>query len=61
MFTKNRFAHHNLLYLFISVALVVLIVLYGCSDQRSSEKAKTGDAAPPAKGVAFDFGWRDGR
>ena len=46
MFTKNRFAYHNLLHVFISAALVVLIVLYGCSDKQSGEQAKTGDAPP---------------
>ena len=49
MFTKNRFAPHNLLHICISAALAVLIVLYGCSDQQSGEKAKTGDASPQEK------------
>ena len=49
MFTRNRFAYHNLLHIFISTALVVLIVFYGCSDKQSGEKAKTGDASPQKK------------
>ena len=49
MFTKNRCECHNLLHIFISAALVALIVLYGCSDKQSGEKAKTGDAAPQKK------------
>ena len=45
MFTKHRFAYPNRLYLFISIALAVVVVLYGCSDKQSSEKAATGDTA----------------
>lgn len=45
MFTKGRFAYHNELHLFISVALAMLVVFYGCSDKQSSEKAATGDAS----------------
>ena len=46
MFTKARFAHHNLLPISIFVALAVLVVFYGCSDKQSSEKTSTGDASP---------------
>ncbi len=49
MFTKNRFAYQNLLHIFISTALVVLIAFYGCSDKQSSEKAKTADTPPQQK------------
>lgn len=45
MFTKDRLAYHNGLYMFISVALAVLVVFYGCSDKHSSEKAATRDAS----------------
>ncbi len=45
MFTKARFAYHNGLYLFMSIALVVSVVLYGCSDKQSREKAATGEAS----------------
>ena len=49
MFTKNRFAYHNLPHIFISTALVMLIVLYGCSDKKSDKTANTGDAASQKK------------
>ena len=49
MFTKYKFAHHKLLHISISVALAALVVFYGCSDKKSSEKAATGDAAPQEK------------
>ena len=49
MFTKDRFAYHNLLNISISVALAVLVAFYGCSDKQSSEKATTGDASPQKK------------
>ena len=45
MFTKARFAYHNGLYIFISIALVVSVVFYGCSDKQSREKDATGDAS----------------
>ena len=45
MFTKGRLAYHNELHLFISVALAVLVVFYGCSDKQSSEKTATRDAS----------------
>ena len=49
MFTKYKFAHHNLLHISISVALAALVALYGCSDKKSSEKAATGDATSQKK------------
>ena len=49
MFTKDRVAHHNLLYISISLMLDILVVLHGCSDKQSSEKAKTTDASPQEK------------
>ncbi len=45
MFTKARFAYHNGLYLFMSIVLVVSVVLYGCSDKQSREKAATGETS----------------
>ncbi len=45
MFTKARFAYHNGLYIFISIALVVSVVFYGCSDKQSREKTATGEAS----------------
>lgn len=49
MFTKNRDAHHNLLFMFTAFMLTVLVVLHGCSDKQSSEKAKTTDASRQEK------------
>ena len=44
MFTKVKFAQPNRLHLFISIALAASVVLYGCSDKQSREKAATGEA-----------------
>ena len=49
MFTKGRLAYHNLLHISISIALAVSVVLYGCSDKQSSEKATAGDASSQKK------------
>ena len=49
MFTKDKFTYHNLLHTPISVALVVLVAFYGCSDKQSSEKTTTGDTTPQEK------------
>ena len=49
MFTKDRFSHHNLLHISISVVLAVLVAFYGCSDKQSSEKTATGNTASQKK------------
>ena len=49
MFTRNRFAHHNLLHISIFVTLTVLVAFYGCSDKQSNEKASTGDVSSQKK------------
>ena len=49
MFTKNSCAYHHLLHITISAVLVVLIVLCGCSDKQSGEKAETGDVPAERK------------
>ena len=50
MFTKDRLPYHNLLlYLFLPIALAAAVILDGCSDKKSSEKASTGNAVPQQK------------
>lgn len=50
MFTQKRFATHTLHQTVLSLVLIVLTAVYGCSDKQSDQKANTAEtAASPEK------------